>query len=81
MARSPMVEHHHPPPPEVIACGQEWLSAKVMSELDVLLNLLHLAEHHPEQYKKYLFLAEEAVGRIRLISQESRSSKQRGSDT
>jgi hypothetical protein len=73
------MDTRHPPPPlEVIACGQEWLSAKLMSELDVLLNLIHLAEREPDQYKKYLSLAEETVGRIRLMSQESRPSKQLG---
>ena len=41
MARSPDV-HCGPPPLDVIATGQEWLSAKLNNELDVLSNLIYL---------------------------------------
>ena len=74
MARSFDV-HHGPPPQDVIAFGQEWLSGKLNSELDALSNLIYLAEREPNQCQRYLKIAEEAVTRIRLMTQEYRSSK------
>lgn len=69
------------PPPAVIASGEGWFSAKLTSELDLLLNLIYLAQREPSQYRKYLSLAEETIGRIRLMSQESHSPKHPGSET
>ena len=60
---------------DVIATGEEWLSAKLASELDVLSNLIFLAEREPYRCGQYLKIAEEAMVRIRLMAQECRSSK------
>ena len=59
----------------MIATGQEWLSAKLNNELDVLSNLIYLAQHDPNHCEHYLEIAEQAVIRIRLMAQECRSSK------
>jgi len=67
--------HHGPPPQDVIALGQEWLYAKLNSELDVLSNLIYLAEREPDRCGRYLKIAEEAIARIRMMSQECRPSK------
>jgi len=74
MARSFNV-HQGPPPPDAISIGQEWLSAKLNSELDVLSNLIYLAERKPNQCEQYLKIAEEAIARIRMMSQECRTFK------
>jgi len=74
MARSCKV-HHELPPPEVTASGQEWLSGKLINELDVLSNLIYLAEREPGRCEHYLKIAEEAMIRIRLMAQEWRMSK------
>jgi hypothetical protein len=69
MARSFDV-HHGLPQSDVIATGEEWLSAKLASELDVLSNLIFLAEREPDRCGQYLKIAEKTVARIRLMAQE-----------
>ena len=60
---------------DVIALGQDWLSDKLINELDVLSNLIYLAEREPARCGQYLKIAEESMVRIRLMAQECRSSK------
>ena len=74
MARSFDV-HHGPPPQDVMAIGQQWLSAKLNRELDVLSNLIYLAGPEPDRRDRYLKIAEAAIARIRKMSQECRSFK------
>jgi hypothetical protein len=68
--------NHGVPPPEVVACGEQWLFGKLRSELDVLLNLIHLAKREPDQCERYLKIAEETMARIHLMTQEYHSSRQ-----
>jgi hypothetical protein len=67
-----MGRFHPSPPLEGTAPGQEWLSEKLASELDALLNLIYLAKHNPDQSVEYLEMSEETVARIRLLVQKYR---------
>ena len=65
-----------PPPPDVIATGEQWLSCKLNSELDVLSNLIYLAERETDQHKGYLKIAKQSLARIRLMVKGCRSFRE-----
>ena len=74
MARS-FNGYHGPSPPDGIRPSQPWLSYKLKAELDVLSNLIYLAQREPDQRERYLKVAQEVVDRIRLKLQEGCVSK------
>jgi hypothetical protein len=64
---------HREPPPEVMFTGKEWLLAKLAGELEILSNLIYLAEREPYRCGHYLKIAKEAIARIQLMAQECRA--------
>jgi hypothetical protein len=64
------------PPPDVIATGEQWLSCKLNRELDILSNLIYLAERETDQHKGYLKIAKQSLARIRLMVKECHSLRE-----
>ncbi|MBV8630929.1 MAG: hypothetical protein JOZ83_08405 [Silvibacterium sp.] len=60
------------PPPDHMATAREWLSARLVGELDALLNLIYLARRNPNQCDEYLIMSEQVIDRIRLMAEKYR---------